>query len=94
MCAKEAAFQGAEIAQKLKAEGKLKDDGRRIIFHGHGSYENAQNYMNKYENMLPKMLQKQYKNHQKCFLNGLRGAPGERSWNLPRGTGEKTPILS
>ena len=32
--------------------------------------------------------------HQKCFLNGPQGAPGERSWNLPRGTGEKPPILT
>ena len=50
--------------------------------------------MNKYENMLPKMLQKRCKIHQKCFLNGPWSAPGERSWNLPRGIGKKTSILT
>ena len=44
--------------------------------------------------MLPKMLQNRRKNRQICSLNGPRGAPGERSWNLPRGTGEKTSILT
>ena len=44
--------------------------------------------------MLPKMPQNGCTNRQTCSLNGSRGAPGERSWNLPRGTGEKTSILT
>ena len=44
--------------------------------------------------MLPKMLQNRHQNRQTCSLNGPRGAPGERSWNLPRGTGEKTSIVT
>ena len=40
------------------------------------------------------MPQNRRKNRQTCSLNGPRGAPGERSWNLPRGTGEKTSILT
>ena len=34
------------------------------------------------------------KTRQKSSNNGPRGAPGERSWNLPCSTGEKTPILT
>ena len=40
------------------------------------------------------MPQHRRTNRQTCSLNGPRGAPGERSWNLPRGTGEKTSILT
>ena len=33
-------------------------------------------------------------NHRKCSQNDPRGTPGERSWNLPRGIGKKTSILT
>ena len=39
------------------------------------------------------MLKNRPQNHRKCSQNDPRGAPGERSWNLPRGIGKKTSIL-
>ena len=44
--------------------------------------------------MLPKMLKHRPQNHRKCSQNDPRGTPGERSWNLPRGIGKKTSILT
>ena len=55
---------------------------------------NTQNYITKYEHMLPKMLKNRPQNHRKCSQNDPRGTPGERSWNLPRGIGKKTSILT
>ena len=44
--------------------------------------------------MLPTLLKIRSPNHQKCSQNDSRGAPAERSWNLPLGTGKKTSILT
>ena len=44
--------------------------------------------------MLPKLPKHRPQNHSKCSQNDPRGAPGERSWNLPRGVGKKTSILT
>ena len=44
--------------------------------------------------MLPKWLKNRPQNHRKCSQNDPRGAPGERSWNLPGALGKKTPILT
>ena len=55
---------------------------------------NIENYIQNNKNMLPKSLKNRPQNHGKCSQNDPRGAPGERSWNLPRGIGKKTSILT
>ena len=44
--------------------------------------------------MLPKLLKNRPQNHRKCSQNDPRGTPAERSWNLPRGIGKKSSILT
>ena len=45
-------------------------------------------------NMVPKILKNRPQNQPKSSKNDPRGAPGERSWNLPRGIGKTTSISS
>ena len=52
------------------------------------------NYIKNNKNMLPKWLKNRPQNHRKCSQNDPRGAPGERSWNLPGALGKKTSISS
>ena len=51
-----------------------------------------QNSMNTNTNMVPKLLKNRPQNQPKSSKNDPLGAPGERSWNLPRVIGKKTSI--
>ena len=63
-----------------------------------GTYQkptrNIQNSMKTNTHMVPKLLKNRSQNQPKSSKNDPRGAPGERSWNLPRGIGKKTSIWS
>ena len=48
--------------------------------------------MNTNTNMVPKLLKNRPQNQPKSSKNDPLGAPGERSWNLPRVIGKKTSI--